>query len=521
MGSFVIRHKFRFIDFTAVALLVFVAAYAAWALDIFTNGAGEAPQRQTFEVDELVAVSVLLLTGMVWAIGRLRRERREVARRIAVEHQIRQLAFHDDLTGLPNRRQFDDALRAAAAAPPRAGGSHGVFMLDLNGFKRVNNVFGHPVGDEVLMQVAARLTAAVREGDLVARLGGDEFGVLSTHMSGAEAATGLAGRIIEQLRAPIPAGGASHSVGVAIGISLTPQNGNDTFELLRKADIALYRAKLQAGSAMCFFEEEMDVHVRERDQLERELKNAIEDHTIVPFYQPLVDLVTGRIRGFEALARWTHPRLGEIGPERFIPIAEDSGLIGPLTDQLLVRACADASGWPGDVELAVNVSPVLLRDPGFGLKVIGILGRAGFPLRRMELEITESALVRDLEAAAAALSALRDSGMKIALDDFGTGYSSLYHLRNFKADRIKIDRSFVASMSSDKDSAAIVKALVGLGAGLGLEVTAEGVETEEQRLMLAGDGCKQGQGFLYSKAVDAADALALLGRDGARRLARV
>jgi predicted signal transduction protein with EAL and GGDEF domain len=358
--------------------------------------------------------------------------------------------------------------------------------------------------------VASRLSRAVRSGDMVARLGGDEFAVLATQLSGPEAATGLALRIIEELKAPVRAGGRDHIVGSAIGIALSPQDGADPAELLRKADIALYRAKGQGRSAMRFFEPEMDAHVRERDHMERELRTAVEAGTITPHYQPLVDLKTGKVQAFEALARWTHVEMGAIEPARFIPLAEDCGLIGPLTDTLLAHACADAAQWPAHVKLAFNISPVMLHDPGFALRIMGVLGRAGLPPRRLELEITESALVRDMDAAQTALGALRELGVSIALDDFGTGYSSLYHLRNFKLDKIKIDRSFVDAMATDPESAAIVRALVGLGAGLGLAVTAEGVETEEQRHMLTGQGCVQGQGFLYSEAMTADDATALL-----------
>lgn len=384
----------------------------------------------------------------------------------------------------------------------------------------MNDVFGHGTGDEVLIQVAGRISRAVREGDLVARLGGDEFAVLALHIAGAEAATGLARRIIESLQTPIRTGRTEHSVATAIGIALTPQDGIGHEEILRKADIALYRAKGQGRSALRFFEEEMDAHVRERDNIERALRSAISSHDIVPFYQPLMDLRTGRLRGFEALARWSDDRLGAIGPDRFIPIAEDTGLIAELTEALLARACRDARSWPDHVELAFNVSPLLLRDPTFGLKVMSILGETGLAPHRLELEITESALVRDMEAAQSALGTLRATGVKIALDDFGTGYSSLYHLRNFRLDRIKIDRTFIQGMASDPESAAIVKALVGLGAGLGLEVTAEGVETEAQRRLLAEQGCDQAQGFLYSRAVGATEARDLSLRGNAMAIDR-
>jgi diguanylate cyclase (GGDEF)-like protein len=513
------RHRFRFIDLAAVGAATGLALYLGLTFNIFSDAPNVSRKAETLELDEVVLVAAMLFVGLVWALRRLLRERREAARRAAAEREIRTLAFHDALTGLPNRRQFDDALRAAVAAPPGADAAHGVLMLDLNGFKKVNDVYGHAVGDEVLIHVASRLSRAVRHGDMVARLGGDEFAVLATQLSGPEAATGLALRIIEELQPAIIAGGREHVIGSAIGIALTPQDGADPAELLRKADIALYRAKGLGRSAMRFFEEEMDVHARERDHMERELRKAVEAELIVPFYQPLVDLKSGRVQEFEALARWIHPQMGPIEPTRFIPLAEDCGLIAALTDTLLTRACSDAADWPAGVSLAFNISPVLLHDPGFPLRIMGVLGRSGLSPQRLELEITESALVRDLEAAQTALGALRAAGVRIALDDFGTGYSSLYHLRNFKLDKIKIDRSFVETMATDADSAAIVRALVGLGAGLGLQVTAEGVETEEQRRLLTDQGCVQGQGFLYSEAVAAADALALLSARPHRRRA--
>lgn len=508
---FVKRNKNRVVDFGLVIALVAAVVFVALVADIFANSPGYQPAPSALEVDELIAIAAVFLGGMFWAYARLRRERQDAARREAVTRQIHELAYSDALTGLPNRRSFDEALRAAVGAPPRAGASHGLFMIDLNGFKRVNDVYGHGTGDEVLMQIAGRLGGAVREKDLVARLGGDEFAVLATHLASPEAATGLALRMIESLEKPIEAGRRDHLVGAAIGIALMPQDSDDCAELMRKADVALYRAKGQPQSAMRFFEPEMDAHVKERDALERALRRAIEQDEIQPAYQPIVDVHTGDILGFEALAKWTHPEWGEVPPERFVPVAEDSALIGPLTDGLLRKACRDAGKWPDAVGLSFNVSPLLLRDPGFGTKVVDLLSDEAMPAGRIEIEITESALVRDLEAVTTALAPLRDAGVRIAHDDFGTGYSSLYHLRNFKVDRIKIDRSFVEKVTSDRDSAAIVQALVGLGSGMGMQVAAAGVETPEQRDWLEGHGCHFAQGHLCGRAVDAGEAMTLLG----------
>ena len=496
---------------TAVYFLSVLAAaiFVVWEFDVFHTGQGAVPQGRTITVQEVLAILALSLGGLIVFFGYVFRYR-EYQRRMAAEHEVRRLAMEDPLTGLPNRRQFEDALKAALGAPPRAGGSHGVLLLDLNGFKRVNDVHGHPVGDEVLIGVAARLKASVRENDMVARLGGDEFAVLAPHLAGPDAAASIALRIVEQLKDPILANGGRHQVSTAIGISLIPQDGHDQAEVMRKADIALYRAKGQGGAALRFFEEHMDEAIRERDRIERALREAVARGEVVSHYQPLVDLDSGQIIGFEALARWTHAELGPIEPSRFIPIAEDCGLIGELTDSLLTKAARDAAAWPPHVRLSVNVSPVLLRDVGFGLRVMTILAQSGLPPTRLEVEITESALVQDMDAAQFTLGALRDAGVRIALDDFGTGYSSLYHLRNFKLDAIKIDRSFVEAMATDPDSAAIVKALIGLGAGLSLAVTAEGVESDEQQGMLAAQGCSTAQGYLFSRAVPAEAALALL-----------
>ena len=287
---------------------------------------------------------------------------------------------------------------------------------------------------------------------------------------------------------------------------------------MRKADIAMYRAKAEPRSTtrfFRFFEVEMDVRIRERDLIERGLRAAIRDGLVQPYYQPLIDLRTRQVVGFEALPRWTHPKLGDVPPDRFIPIAESCGLLGELTDHLLRQAARAACQWPEEVTLSFNVSPSQLRDRTLGLRILSILGEARLSPRRLEIEITESALVRDLEGAQQVLGALRDAGVRIALDDFGTGYSSLYHLRNFKIDKLKIDRSFVANMERDPEGAAFVRALLGLGHGLGMTVTAEGVEQLAQAATLLEHGCEQAQGFLYSRAMPAADTIRFMTAYGA------
>jgi predicted signal transduction protein with EAL and GGDEF domain len=313
-------------------------------------------------------------------------------------------------------------------------------------------------------------------------------------------------RAAENLAKSQEIAGVPRRLDSGIGICLFPFKACSAQEVMRRADVALYKAKADRQSSARFFDDDMDRYLREREFMERELRAAIAAEEIRPFFQPLVDLKTKAVVGFEALARWTHRELGDIPPERFIPIAEDAALIGELSDQLLRRACTAAGEWPRHVTLSFNISPVQLRDPTLGLRVLAILGATGLSPRRLEIEITESALVRDLAAAQEAIGALRDAGVRIALDDFGTGYSSLYHLRNFKVDKIKIDRSFIEKMGSERESAEIVSALVGLGRGLGLTITAEGIEQDGQQSDLVDKGCEEGQGFLFGAAVSAAEA---------------
>lgn len=507
----VMRHRLKLLDGSALAVVIVSIAFYCFEVDVFETEGDGSPG---ISINEVLLISALFCAGLVvFALRRLAEAKRETKRRIAAEQEARNLALHDALTGLPNRRAFDEAVAIAVASPPSADAAHILVMMDLNGFKRINDVYGHGVGDEVLLHVGGRLTRTIRSGDVVARLGGDEFAILATHAAGVEAATGLAQRVMDALEAPVSAGGTDHRVGVAIGIALTPQDGVDAAELRNKADKALYRAKEEKHrslSAARFFEEGMDAQARERDVLERELRLAISERTVQPLYQPLVSLDGNRIIGFEALARWTSPTLGEVKPERFIAIAEDTGLISDLTLMLLEQACREATTWPPYVTLSFNVSGYVLQDPLFGLTVFKVLSDAKLLPQRLELEITESALVRDLDAAVRALGQLRGMGVRIALDDFGTGYSSLYHLRVFKPDKIKIDRSFVDDMERDIGSAAIVRGLIGLGSGLGAQITAEGVETQAQRNLLWAHGCDQGQGFLFGEALAAEGAHRLL-----------
>lgn len=499
-----IRHRVALSEISLAAAVVAVCAFVLFGLDVFAFSKGHGPPRLGIEADELPLIGTILTVGMlIFAWRRTKEQKRETLKRIAAEQRSRELANLDPLTGLANRRQFSAALEAATNTPASAGAAHALLLLDLNGFKQVNDVYGHGAGDVVLKVIGERLLGIARNGDLVARLGGDEFALLAHHLAGPEAATSIALRIIEALDNPIQAGTASHMLTVGIGISMLSLPSVTPEETLRRADVALYRAKADAISSAHFYDDELDRHVRERAYLERELREAIAAHGIEPFFQPLVDLKTKEIVGFESLARWTHKSMGSISPARFIPVAESSGLIHALFDDLLRRSCRAAMAWPDSVLLAVNVSAAQLRDQTLGLRVLAILAETGLRPGRLELEITETALVRDLEAAKSVLGALRNAGVRLALDDFGTGYSSLYHLRNFKVDKIKIDRSFVDRICSEKESSEIVSALVGLGRGLGFTVTAEGIEGDSQQAELIAKGCELGQGYLFGKAVPA------------------
>lgn len=502
--SFMSRHKSSIRDSSLLVAAFAVAAFIALEVDIFANENILTRREATIELDEALLLGGLLAIGLlIFAARRYFEQKREMRRRMAAERQARTLAYQDPLTSLPNRRQFDEALKAAIAAPPRAGAAHGLFLLDLNGFKQINDTYGHGAGDEVLLTVAQRLLRVKREEDLIARLGGDEFAILAYHLPGPEAATSVALRVIEALGAPILGGDTSFHVGVGIGIALLPGDALTPQEALRKADVALYRAKAERRSALRFFEEQMDQRIREREQMERALREALASNAIQSFYQPTFDLKTHSVVSFEAIPRWIHPTEGEIPAERFLAIAEEVGLIHELADQLLRQACAAALQWPPTVRLSIDIFPVQLKDAQLASKILSALRESGLCTERLEVEITESALVSDLEAAQATLGALRLAGVRIALDNFGTGYSSLYHLRNFKLDKIKIDRSFIDSLGSSEENATIINALIGLGHGLGLTIAAEGIEAPGQELSLLGTGCEQGQGNLLSEPVQA------------------
>ena len=513
------RHRIVINGLCMVFALTMASLYVAYKVDIFPNEGPVATHEATIELDEaLLVAAITTLAGFIFGVHLYLAQKREMRARIAAEQQVRELAYQDVLTGLPNRRQFEERMNEAAASPPRAGASHAVFLLDLNGFKNINDVHGHGVGDQALVVVAQRLRVAMRDGDMVARFGGDEFAILAKNLGDPEAATSVALRVIDALDSPIAAGGVIHNVGVGIGISMMPSDAATTDEALRKADVALYRAKAQRRSALRFFESAMDAHVRERTSMEQSLRTAMERGDIGAVYQPTVSLRTHKITGFDVSPQWIDPEHGPVELDRFIALAEEAGLIHALAERVLRQACEAAKTWPSHVKLSVDIYASQLKDQLLPARVLKILEDAGIAPSRLEVEITESAMVGDMANAQAVLGTLRSAGVRIALDNFGTGYSSLYHLRNFKLDKVKIDRSFIHTIASEPASAGIVNALVGLGQGLGFTIAAEGVEASDQEGFLLSSGCEQGQGQLFSGPISAADTVILFSSESTTSL---
>ncbi|MBM0206181.1 EAL domain-containing protein [Micromonospora sp. STR1s_5] len=421
--------------------------------------------------------------------------RKVIAAREEAQNQAQILARHDPLTGLSNRRVLRDSIAGAT-------GKHALLLVDLDRFKPVNDVHGHPAGDAVLCEVSIRLGEIVQQRGIVARLGGDEFALFIPYRDHHELMP-VAQQIITSLSKPFDFSTAQVNIGATVGIAQLPEDGSDASSLLRCADIALYRGKKEGRNTFRFFEAGMDDELKARAALEAELREAIVNGEIRPHYQPLVSLENQELLGFEILSRWYHPTRGVLSPDSFIDIAEDTGLITELSYRVLREACLDAKSWPAHLRLALNISPYQLKDRTLPERLLAILTETGFAPGRFEIEITETALAADLTTARIALTSLQNCGVKIALDDFGTGYSSLYHLRELRFDKIKIDKSFVQALNKDRDSTKIVDAIISLGKSLGLLTTAEGIENADNRDWLKEQGCTFGQGYLFGRAMSA------------------
>ncbi|SFJ49054.1 bifunctional diguanylate cyclase/phosphodiesterase [Bradyrhizobium sp. cf659] len=471
----------------------FISKLAALPFDAVSSRIDE------FADGRLICVTRQPMAGGGWVATHL-----DVTEQRRSEAKIAHMAQHDALTDLPNRVLLRERMEHAIAVTRNGGLDLAVLMLDLDRFKEVNDTLGHPAGDSLLRAVAARLRECTTETALIARLGGDEFAVIDYVTNPAVEAAALAENIRKALCEPFDLGDHRVTVGTSIGIAIAPRDGNDSDVIMKSADLALYSAKSGGRGAFRFFEPELDQLMHDRRNLEKDMRKALARCEFELHYQLLVSVESGRTCGFEALLRWHHPERGLVSPAEFIPLAEETGLILPLGEWVLRAACAEAARWPTDLTIAINLSPAQFRSKELVSVIVGALATSGIAPQRLELEVTETVIMHDSEAVFAALGQLRELGVRIALDDFGTGYSSLSFLQRFAFDKVKIDRSFVSELSSNREEARrIARAVVAFAVSLGKTTTAEGVETAEQLDILREEGCVEAQGYYFSRPMQA------------------
>jgi diguanylate cyclase (GGDEF)-like protein/PAS domain S-box-containing protein len=442
----------------------------------------------------------------------------DVTERRRADEKIAHMAHYDPLTDLANRALFREQIERELGKVAK-GEKFALLYIDIDEFKGINDSLGHHVGDELLKGIAKRIRSCLKPSDLIARLGGDEFAVIQTRVENPADVVAFVTRLHEAIRRPYHCLGHQLSTDASIGIALAPQDGTNLDQLIKNADLAMYGAKAEGRRTYRFFEPSMDASAKARLAMEQDLRQAMADGSFEIHYQPLVNLRSNEVAGCEALLRWRHPERGMVSPAEFIPVAEDTGLIGELGDWVLRTACTEAATWPAHVRLAVNVSPVQLKCETLALKIAGALAASGLDPRRLELEITEAVLIRDDEAALSILHQLRSIGVRIALDDFGTGYSSLSYLKRFPFDKIKIDRCFVADIAEASGSPVIVQAVVNIASASNMTTVAEGVETEAQREMLRMLGCTEMQGYLFSAPKPASEVTKLFGASATKMAA--
>ena len=435
---------------------------------------------------------------VIFSVRRIEDQRRERARRVAAEDHALQISKRDPLTQLPNRRKFQDDVSAALK---HSGNQMTVLLLGLDQFKKLNEVYGHLGCDEALLQVGSRIQDCANRVDILARVGDDEF-ALCLPSRDPNAAQRAARSLVEIVNRPVQIGIEQHNISANVGIAQTGRGHVTVDELLRCAHVALSHAR-STHAEYCFFDPKMDAHIRARSLLEKDLRAAIGGDGIRPFYQPIVDLKSRQIIGFEALGRWLNPVSGLISPDVFIPLAEELSLLDAVSGQLFGDACRDAVTWPNKISMSFNFSASQLSQRTFAAAILKVLDDTRLAPHRLEVEITESAIVADLEATRHTLQTLRDAGVRIVIDDFGTGYSSLYHLYELRFDKLKIDQRFIRQLATSDESKIFVRAMMGLCRGLNLSVTAEGIETEAQVMAALDHGVNQAQGFLFGRAVPA------------------
>ena len=480
----------------ALAAIVMFAATASSVLP----GILQAMAGQGIGPDRIVTNALLLNIALViFGWRRYNKLSAEVGQRRISEREARDLAEHDPLTGCLNRRSISAATAALVEQARQRGEALAFVMLDLDKFKHINDTNGHAAGDQMLCEAAARIRAVLPAKALLARLGGDEFAVVTSFPAGQpEAVDRLVETLIGAVAKPVTFGNLEFETTISAGICrCEAASGIDPQVMLHMADIAMYHAKRQGRNRHAWFDPSMESELRFRSEIESGIRRGIPAGEFVPYYEKQIDLETGELVGFEMLARWNSPTLGIVGPDIFIPIAEEIGLIAPLSEDLIRQALHDARGWHPRLTLSVNISPLQLRDPWFAQKLLKLLVEANFPPSRLEVEVTESCLHENIGLVRSLITGLKNQGVTVSLDDFGTGYSSLSQLRSLPFDRIKIDRSFVMSLLEDKDSATIIQSIISLGEGLGLPITAEGIESEELLAELRRFGNFKGQGYLY------------------------
>jgi diguanylate cyclase (GGDEF)-like protein len=498
-------------------LIYSIVMFAAIAMFVAIGGQVGAQTVRTFignshGADQAMVTALLLniaLILLIWRRTSALSDEIDVYRQAEVRAQ--HLAMTDPLTNLFNRRAVKEKTSELSARASRRGKSIAFMMVDLDGFKKINDLYGHDSGDQLLREVADRMRDVIPPSSVIARLGGDEFGICVVfEPEYPESVDRIAEDLVDALARPVRIADSEQTVTASVGIARPELDCDSIDMLIRRADIALYAAKKNGRNGYSWFENGMEIELRSRNSLEGDIRAAIPNDEFVPYFEQQIDLATGELVGFEMLARWVSPVRGLISPDDFIPVAEETGMIGDLSMSIIRKAMLEAKNWDPKLTISVNISPVQLKDPWLAQKIVKLLVETGFPASRLEVEITESSLFKNLSLAQSIVGSLKNQGIKIALDDFGTGYSSLAHLRALPFDRIKIDRSFVSSMLDNAESAAIVSAIAGLGASLDVPITAEGIEDDQIIGKLKALGCTKGQGWYFGQPLNIDQARALL-----------